>query len=96
MRNTFLVCYDICDDRRLREVYSTMRGFGEHVQLSVFRCDLSARERVEMVAALAPIIDHDVDQVLIVDIGPVDGRAADVFEALGRPYVPASRSAIVI
>ena len=92
----FLVCYDICDDRRRSEVYTTMRGFGEHVQLSVFRCELSPRERVEMIAALAPSIDHDVDQVLIVDVGPVDGRAAEVFQALGRSYVPASRSAIVI
>jgi hypothetical protein len=25
-RNTFLVCYDICDDRRLARVYKTMRG----------------------------------------------------------------------
>lgn len=30
MRNTFLVCYDICDDRRLAKVYKTMRGFGDH------------------------------------------------------------------
>ena len=26
MRNTFLVCYDICDDRRLAKVHKTMRG----------------------------------------------------------------------
>ena len=96
MRNMFLVCYDICDDRRLRQVYKTMRGFGDHLQLSVFRCELSPRERVEMIAALAPLINHDVDQILVVDIGPADGRAGEVFEALGRAYVQRGRHAIVV
>lgn len=96
MRNTYVVCYDICNDRRLRQVYKTMRGFGEHIQFSVFRCELSARERIEMIAALTPIINHDEDQVLLVDIGPSDGRGAAVFQSLGRPYVCPQRHAIVV
>jgi CRISPR-associated protein Cas2 len=96
VRNIFLVCYDICDDRRVKQVYKTMRGFGDHLQLSVFRCELSPKERAEMIAALTPLIDNDVDQILIVDIGPVDGRAGEVFDALGRPYVQPGRHAIVV
>ena len=96
MRSVYIVCYDISDDRRLRQVYKTMRGFGDHIQLSVFRCELSLRERVEMIAALVPLIDADVDQILIVDVGPVDGRAGDVFEALGRAYLPPTRHVIVV
>jgi len=96
MRNVYLVCYDICDDRRLKRVYKTMRGFGDHLQLSVFRCELSPRERAEMIAAVAPIIDRDADQVLIVDIGPAEGRAAEVFSTLGRPYVQPERHAVVV
>jgi len=30
MRNTFLVCYDIRDDKRLRKVFQTMRDYGDH------------------------------------------------------------------
>lgn len=96
MRNIYVVCYDISSDYRLRRVYRTMRGFGDHIQLSVFRCELSARERVELIAALTPIINDDEDQVLIIDVGPVDGRAAVVFEALGRPYFPPLRHAVVV
>lgn len=96
MRNIYVVCYDISNSRRLRRVYKLMRGFGEHIQLSVFRCELSRRERIEMIAALTPIINHDEDQVLLVDIGPADGRGATVFQALGRPYVSAQRHAIVV
>jgi len=96
VRTVYLVCYDICDDRRLRQVYKTMRGAGDHLQYSVFRCDLSRRELAELVANLSPLLDHGVDQVLIVDLGPTDGRAGTCIEALGRPYTAPERHAIVI
>ncbi|MDZ4697718.1 MAG: CRISPR-associated endonuclease Cas2 [Deltaproteobacteria bacterium] len=96
MRNVFLVCYDVCDDKRLRKVYKTMRGYGDHLQFSVFRCELSARERAQMIADLSPIIDHGVDQVLVVDIGPAEGRASLVFESIGRAYMAPERLALVV
>ena len=34
--------------------------------------------------------------MLIVDIGPADGRAGMVFESLGKPYVAPERHAIVV
>jgi CRISPR-associated protein Cas2 len=73
-----------------------MRGFGQHIQFSVFRCELSARQRIELVAALTPLINHDEDQVLFVDIGPADGRAATAFESLGKPYLSPPRHAFVL
>jgi CRISPR-associated protein Cas2 len=96
MRNVFLVCYDVSDDKRLKKVYKAMRGYGDHLQFSVFRCELSARERAEMIAELVPLIDHDEDQVLIIDIGPADGRASLVFESIGKPYVAPERHALVV
>ena len=41
MRNRYIVTYDICDDARRTAVYKALRGFGDHLQYSVFRCDLS-------------------------------------------------------
>lgn len=96
MFNRYLVTYDVTDPKRLRRVYKTMRGFGEHLQYSVFRCDLTPVRHVEMTAALIEIIHHDLDQVLIVNLGPVEGASEERIEALGRPYIPAERSAIVI
>lgn len=96
MRSVYVVCYDISNARRLRAVYKKMRGFGQHVQLSVFRCELSPRERIDMIAALSDIINHDEDQVLLVDVGPADGRATSVFRALGRPYLSPERLALVV
>ena len=42
MRTSYLICYDISDDKRLRKVFQTMRGYGDHLQYSVFECQLTA------------------------------------------------------
>lgn len=96
MRQAYIVSYDISDPKRLRQVYKTMLGYGEHLQLSVFRCELDKRELVELRAKLSKAIHHAADQVLFVDIGPVDGRGAGSIAALGKPYTPPERRAVVI
>ena len=40
-RNVFLVSYDVCDAKRLRQTYKKMCGFGTSLQYSVFRCELN-------------------------------------------------------
>ena len=67
MRRHYLVTYDICDAKRLRRVFKTMKGFGAHLQFSVFQCDLPDIDLVRMKAALTEIIDQREDQVLIID-----------------------------
>src|SRR6266566_4425645 len=74
MRNTYIVCYDISDPKRLRDVFKTMRGWGDHIQLSVFECRLTRSDLVTLRAELSEIIHHDKDQVLFVDLGPAEGR----------------------
>ena len=96
MRHTYVVSYDVSDPKRLRQVFKTMLGYGDHLQLSVFRCDLSARELVELRAKLSGIIHHTEDQVLFVEVGPSDGRASTAFSTLGRAYAAPERAAIVL
>jgi CRISPR-associated protein Cas2 len=96
MRHVFIVTYDICDPKRLRLVYRFMRGWGDHLQLSVFRCELNPRELVELRAGAASLIKHDEDQVLFVDVGPVDGRGHGAIRAIGKVYTPPERCAIVV
>ena len=88
MRNTFLVCYDICDDRRLARVYKTMRGFGDRLQYSVFECQMTPTDLTRCRHLLGDIIDHRVDQVIFVDLGPVEGRGDRGITAIGKAYVP--------
>lgn len=96
MRQAYIVTYDVCDPKRLRKVFKLMVGYGEHLQLSVFRCELNHREVVELRGRLAEIIHHGEDQVLFVDIGPVEGRGSGSINALGIPYEPPERRAVVI
>lgn len=96
MRRAYVVSYDIADPKRLRKVFRLMRGFGDHIQLSVFRCDLTRKERVELEAELADIIHNDQDQVLVIDLGKADTRARKAIAALGKPYTHPERHAIVV
>ena len=96
MRQTYLVSYDVSDPRRLRKVHKLLRGYGDAVQLSVFRCELNHRELVELRRDLAAIIHAGEDQVLLADLGPAEGRGATCIRSLGRPYAPPERVAIVI
>jgi CRISPR-associated protein Cas2 len=96
MRQTYIVTYDIGDDRRRGQVFKALKGYGEHLQFSVFRCDLSKRELVELRTRLADIIHHSQDQVLFVDVGPSEGRGATSINSIGRIYIEPERNAVVV
>lgn len=96
MRTSYLVCYDICDDKRLRQVFKTMRGYGDHLQYSVFECQLTAKDLVRLRAELSNIIHHTEDQVLFVNLGPAEGRGDRVITALGKPYISLDAPCIVV
>ena len=96
MRNSYLVCYDIADDRRLRKVFQTMRGFGDHLQFSVFECQFSPSDLIRCRTLLSAIINHSEDQVLFVHLGPAEGRGDRVITALGLPYTAVDSPCIIV
>ena len=38
MRQRYIVTYDISDDKRWRRVFKIMRGYGDSIDLTVYRC----------------------------------------------------------
>jgi CRISPR-associated protein Cas2 len=96
MRLLYVVTYDVCDDKRLRQVFRTILGYGDHMQYSVFRCELSDRERVELMAKLSEIIKHDEDQVLLFPLGPAAGIRETGVHYVGLSYKPSEHEAVVI
>lgn len=96
MRTRYVITYDIADPDRLRRVFQVMKGAGEWLQYSVFQCDLSDREREELVFDLSALIHDREDQVLFIDLGPSEGRAATSIASLGRPYVHPERKATIL
>ncbi len=95
MRKDTIVSYDISDPDRLRKVLKIVRGFGDHLQYSVFRCALSAQERTRLQAALDEVIHHSEDQVLFIDLGPQDGTSNERFGTMGRSMLHPRRHALV-
>jgi len=96
MRTSYLVCYDISDDKRLRRVFQKMRNYGDHLQFSVFECQLTAMDLARCRSELAEIINHQEDQVLFVNLGPAEGRGDRVITALGRPYTAVDAPCVVV
>lgn len=96
MRTSYLVCYDISDEKRLRKVFKRMRGFGDHLQFSIFECQFTPADLVRCRETLRAIIHHDDDQVLFVNLGPSEGRGDRVISALGRPYTNLDSPCIVV
>lgn len=96
MRLLYIVTYDVCNDRRWRKVFRIMRGYGDHLQYSVFRCELSDRERIGLMEKLTRVIKHDEDQVLLFPLGPVGGLDEQRVHAVGRAYPPPRQGAVVV
>ena len=96
MRSAYIICYDICDDKRLRLVFRIMRAWGDHLQYSVFECQLNSGELARLRAELAGIIHHTEDQVLFVNLGPAEGRGERVISALGKPYSKVDSPCIIV
>jgi len=82
-RHRYLVAYDIRDPRRLRLVFKAMKGYGEHLQYSVFLCDLRKAEKSAMQLHLGQLMHHRQDSVAIVDLGLADERGRICVEFMG-------------
>ncbi len=90
----YIVTYDIASQKRWRQVFRIMKGYGHWLQLSVFQCRLTKRRKQEMLGRLEKAIRNGEDHVLVMDIGPADG--VDVcIESLGRSWEKPEREAII-
>lgn len=97
MRHVHLIAYDISCPKRYRKIYKAMCGHGDPVQLSVFRCELSDEELQQLKERLWPNLNLSEDRVMIVDLGPIEGRGDECIEYWGQPLVtPSARSATIV
>ncbi|VTR99203.1 CRISPR-associated endonuclease Cas2 [Tuwongella immobilis] len=90
MRSLILIAYDISDDKRRTKIFQQLKGFGEAIQYSLFQCKLTGTERAKLRAELWEQIDHSKDRIVMIDIGPEQGRAALALDAFGQPMVDSS------
>ncbi len=93
--NLYIVAYDIANPQRWRRVFRLMNGYGEWLQLSVFQCRLSPRRRIELRLALAALINHAEDHIVILDLGPATSVRPRV-ESIGKPFAMVERAPIIV
>lgn len=66
-KNWYLVCYDIRDSKRWRKAFKLLKGYGESVQYSIFRCWLSQRDREKLRWELEQVLSKE-DSLLVVGL----------------------------
>lgn len=59
----YMVCYDISDDGRRRDVQKILEGYGKRVQYSVFDCDISDIQYRTLRDELIAKVDNDTDSL---------------------------------
>ncbi|MEQ8784799.1 MAG: CRISPR-associated endonuclease Cas2 [Pirellulaceae bacterium] len=95
MRRCYLVCYDIRDPKRLRQVFKIMKGHGEHRQYSIFFCVLKPIDRVRMQTKLEDAMNLKEDQTIIIDLGSDEDLARQSAVVLG-PNLPECDKGVVV
>jgi CRISPR-associated protein Cas2 len=93
--HTYIVVYDISDQKRWRRVFKLMNGYGDWLQLSVFQCRLTRQRHAELVALLDGLIHHEHDHVLVMDMGPSE-RVEPRVVSLGKPFEAVSHEPIIV
>jgi CRISPR-associated protein Cas2 len=94
-RRHYLFSYDISDDKRRTRVFKILDSWGDHAQYSVFFSELNPTELARLKTKLDGVINHDEDQVLVLDLGPEANPLEEGLVCLGRTYHPASRVMVV-
>lgn len=96
MRRCYLVCYDICDPKRLRRVFKILKGYGEHWQFSIFFCVLKDIDRVRLQSDIEAQINLREDQTMIIDLGPDEKEAREAAVIVGQSLPEIENRIIVI
>jgi len=94
-RRSFLVSYDVADDKRRDKLFRLLDGEGDHAQYSVFLCEFSPTELATLRSRVREIIHDGDDQVMLLDLGPADRPLDQCLEVLGSPYQPLVRTLVV-
>lgn len=96
MRRSYLVCYDIRDDKRLRRIHKLLKAYGEPWQYSVFYCTLKAIDRVRLENSAREVLNLNEDQLLIVDLGGNEDAAREAATVVGQSLPEADSGMVVI
>lgn len=95
MRRRYLISYDVADDKRRNGIFKTLMGNGDHLQFSVFLCELNGRELAELNGRLNQAVNNRQDQVIVLDLGDCRHDLSATLKCIGKAYEPPSRVQVV-
>jgi CRISPR-associated protein Cas2 len=91
--DSYLVCYDIANPKRLRKVAKACEDYGYRKQFSVFLVRISPTDFVRLRKRLYDLIDLNEDQVLFL---PLTDSCLQRMEAIGKPTESYDKNDVVI
>ncbi len=91
--DSYLVCYDIANPKRLRKVAKACEDYGYRKQFSVFLVRISPTDFVRLRTRLYDLIDLKEDQVLFL---PLTDSCLQRMEAIGKPTESYDKNDVVI
>ena len=98
-RRLYLCTYDVCStkegDRRRDQLFELLKDHGEHVQFSVFLCELTRSEHTRLLGNARAILHETEDQLLVLDVGPSGLDWTQQLRCLGKRWTPQTRCHIV-
>jgi CRISPR-associated protein Cas2 len=94
-RRIYLCSYDVADDKRRTRLFDILKDHGEHVQFSLFLCELSPPEYARLVALCRPVVHDNADQLLLLDLGSSSLEWTQSLAVLGKPWTPSVRCHII-
>lgn len=74
-----VVSYDIPDDKRRTKVMKTLKDFGQHVQYSVFECELKKEDYSRMQQRLKKLVNPRQDNIRFYLISADDAKRRQVW-----------------
>ncbi len=89
-RTLYLVCYDICEPRRLHRVHHYLQGYKVGGQKSFFECWLTPPELKEVKRALGQMMEMAEDRAHIFQLDPrmsVECHGAASSKPLNAPFM---------
>lgn len=69
--NNYLICYDIREPKRLKQVHKCACTYAMAIQRSVFYARLRAPELDDLIRELESLIDNRVDDIRIYNVAPI-------------------------
>lgn len=75
-----LVCYDVRDPERWRKLCKIVKGYGQRIQYSIFRCRMTERTMQKLYWEAMQVLDSSDDFLIIPICNQCAGRIPKVNE----------------